>query len=157
MNDQTNPEAGLHPWLMVGLGSPHGSDRLGWDLVQLLQETRPEAWTIRMARVPTDVLDWLEGCQRLHLVDACPMFEQLGRVHRLLWPDAQILRNRTTTSHDYDVPQVLQLAQSLGQLPPEVVIWAIEVEASTRLDPTPDWMLAAARMITATEFCDKAV
>lgn len=132
---------------MVGIGSPHGNDRLGWDLSQLLAGQLPAPWAIRQARVPTDLLDWMQGCERLHLLDACPVVQEVGRVHRLEWPDARILQARTVTSHDYDVPQVLQLAERLGQLPVQVVVWAIEVDSDVDLVPIPSWMVAAACLI----------
>lgn len=147
MNDPQLRRLEFNRWLIVGIGSPTGNDRLGWDVSQFLAGQLPSPWTIRQARVPTDLLDWLEGCERLHLVDACPVVQEVGRVHRLEWPDPRILQSRTATSHDYDVPQVLRLAERLGQLPEQVVVWAIEVDADVDLVPAPNWMVVAAGVI----------
>ncbi len=136
-------------WLVVGIGSPHGSDRVGWDLADFLEQVLPAPWVVRQARVPTDLFDWIEGCSRLHVLDACPLIQQLGQVHRLEWPDHRILESRTATSHDYDLPQVLQLAQRLGQLPPQVVVWAIEVQENGYFE-SPTNLENVARFISDT-------
>lgn len=133
--------------LLVGIGSPHGSDRVGWVVADLLEPKLPSPWEVRRARVPTDLLDWIDGCGRLHLLDACPLIERVGTVHRLEWPDRRITESRTATSHDYDLPQVLQLAQRLGQLPQEVVVWAIEVAAGAPLEENAPWIDAVAHRI----------
>lgn len=121
--------------LVVGIGSPHGWDRIGWLVAEELQHRLSTGWQVRLARVPTDLLDWLEHCDRLHLIDACEVPSPTGSLLRLEWPDSRILQSRTQTAHDFDLPQVLQLADRLGQLPKQVVLWAVEVEPTNELGP----------------------
>lgn len=78
--------------LVVGVGSPHGDDQLGWLAADALEaallalraaapnapntplDARPldaSGWRVRRAATPSDLLDWLPGPQRLILIDAC--------------------------------------------------------------------------------------
>jgi hydrogenase maturation protease len=127
-------------WLVVGIGSPHGSDRLGWVVAEQLERQLPAPWQVRLARTPTDLLNWLEDCEHLHLLDACLRGQSSGRVHRFRWPDTRILEPRGETSHDFNLPQVLQLAQRLEQVPKKLVVWALEIGHAEELDPRPDWL-----------------
>ncbi|MBL8891071.1 MAG: hydrogenase maturation protease [Planctomycetaceae bacterium] len=120
--------------MVVGIGSPQGGDQIGWLIAADLERRRLPGWRVRSARVPTDLLDWFEHCERLHLIDACQFSIPAGQFMRLEWPDPRIQQIRARTSHDLDLPQVLQLAERLGQLPHQVVLWAIEIKGESLSD-----------------------
>lgn len=56
--------------LVVGVGSPHGDDQAGWRVADHVAAVLGGAIAVRKASVPHDVLDWCDGRERLHLVDA---------------------------------------------------------------------------------------
>ncbi len=58
---------------VVGIGSFHGDDRAGWEVIDRLSMRLSglSHVALRKAAVPHDVLDWLNPQLRLHLVDAC--------------------------------------------------------------------------------------
>lgn len=149
--------------LMVGLGSPHGDDQLGWLVAaQLQQRLRESAGTtvdvveVRRAAVPLDLLDWLEQVRQLHVCDACQRTDgTLDRVpprepvvHRLPWshgvadqPQPTALsttvlsRLRCQGTHDFGLVQTLQLAERVGRLPSQVTVWAVEGQAFAPGEP----------------------
>lgn len=92
--------------------------------------------SVRLATVPFDILDWMEGIDELHLIDACRSEQPAGTVRRLDWaeqreqivggPDDGILQLGGQSSHDFGLAQVLQLAEVTQRLPPKVIIWAID-------------------------------
>ncbi|HVA44800.1 MAG TPA: hydrogenase maturation protease [Pirellulales bacterium] len=129
--------------LIVGLGSPHGDDQIGWRVAERLALERESACgasglrgplapqadctiTIRTASSPADLLDWLEGVERLIVCDACQAVGSPGTVHCWRWPEAPLGRLRSSGSHDLSLAEVLTLAEELRSLPGEVIIWAVE-------------------------------
>lgn len=112
--------------IIVGLGSPHGDDQFGWLVAdRLVKETSRQLVTaavIRRAASPVQVLDWLDGCKRLFLVDAC-RGDLPGEFCSFGWPAAEIERLLGSGSHDYTISQALELASRLGNLPRECRLW----------------------------------
>ncbi len=127
------PEKKTKQRLLVGLGSHHGDDQVGWLLVEALG--KHTSFPVRLAAVPADLIHWLDGVDELFLCDACQGTKSIGSLHRWEYraesqPLEGTLKNvevlRSTSSHHLSLAAVLELAQSLGLLPERVVIWAIE-------------------------------
>ncbi|MCA9071825.1 MAG: hydrogenase maturation protease [Planctomycetaceae bacterium] len=123
--------------LFVGLGSPHGDDQIGWLVVDRLicVDDRPSGLVIRKATIPLDLLDWLDGIQRLVVCDAMEPTSTRVDLQHWTWCRAadkiptglltQLFRVRTGNSHDYQLAEVLDLANRLDKLPPRIEIWGI--------------------------------
>jgi hydrogenase maturation protease len=114
---------------VIGIGSPHGQDALGWLVVERLSKSKGLATQWILAKTPAEILDRCEGVDELHLVDAC-IGTGSGRLHRLQWPNDRMVDLRWTNTHGIDVPGALHLAAELGMLPASVTIWAIECEGN---------------------------
>jgi hydrogenase maturation protease len=108
---------------VVGVGSPHGDDQAAWRLVESLSELGPDAICLGD---PTGILDHLDDCRRLILVDACRSGAAGGAIRRLSWPDPSIGTSAGSSSHGLDVAAVLTLAENLGRLPGVVTLYVIE-------------------------------
>jgi hydrogenase maturation protease len=121
--------------LIVGIGSEHGDDRVGWIVAdklrrQLIANSNVE---VRTATVPLDLIDWLEGVDELQICDACESSGGDEEVHRFAWNDQSFVagsrgvftERRATGTHGFGVVEVLQLLKAMGRLPKSVVIWAI--------------------------------
>ncbi len=162
--------------LVVGIGSSHGTDTIGWEVARWLERESIAHWDVKLAMVPSDLLDWLDGRQALALIDAARLVELepdpqrnaafatepnaqgsvgigvvehdgvrraaavevraesdsstwLPRVTRLSWPDPRVIASFSSTVHDLNLTQVLQLADRLGWLPPRVELWAVHVDS----------------------------
>lgn len=141
--------------LVVGIGSPHGDDRAGWEtvrsLAQLLGETTERM--IRTAASPADLLDWLVGVRQLHVCDACRTRSPMGTVHRWIWAAETGVRESIgqchSSSHQIGVAAALELAETLGILPPEVIVWGIEGQEFGAERPVAREVLAAAQSAAA--------
>lgn len=148
-------EAGVT--LVVGLGSPHGDDQAGWLVADRLAAESDENVIVRRADTPLDLMAWLEGVQRLVVCDACAPAGQPGRVHRWTWPAEEpraggpgLAALKSLGSHDFDLPSVLRLAETLGQLPLTVIIFGIEAEACRpHTEPLAAVLAAIPRAVTA--------
>ena len=160
--------------LLVGIGSPHGDDQIGWrvadELVAALSKRdRQEwldTWRIHKAKSPLDLLNWLEADSRgpvRHLIicDACqsassPADICAGAIHCWSWPDEELPSVRFSGSHDLGLAAVLHLARALDRLPPRIDIWGVEVDRleratdlSSQLKRTPALVARRIRESTA--------
>lgn len=114
--------------LIVGLGSDFGDDRLGWIAAERLAEQLPTCRVCRV-RAPLDLLDHLDGVERLHVIDACRGAGPAGTIVRRDWPADDIATVRFVGTHDFGLVAALQLAERLQRLPPRVTIWCVEATA----------------------------
>lgn len=117
--------------LVVGIGSPHGHDRLGWSVALSLKQCQSDKCDVRIAMTPADLLDWLEGYDTLHLCDACQSHSsvdspQSAALHRWQWPDEHIQEQQWSGSHDLGLSNVLRLATQLGTAPSSIILWGLE-------------------------------
>ena len=121
----------LQRTLLVGIGSPHGDDQLGWLVADRVATcVKHDHIEIRRAASPTDLLDWLHGVNLLVICDACRGLRRVGEVHRWNWPTPELPALAWSGTHDLSLLAVLTLAQRLGRLPEQVVVWAMEAAAS---------------------------
>jgi hydrogenase maturation protease len=123
--------------LLVGIGSPHGDDQIGWLVADCVSDTlRAEVEIeVKKASSPSDLLDWLENVARLYVCDACQTPDSAIRstesslidsgLYRWQWPAPLETPLRSSGSHTFGLPQVLQLAQRLRILPENVVVYGI--------------------------------
>ncbi|MFY9253110.1 MAG: hypothetical protein WAO83_06630 [Fuerstiella sp.] len=75
--------------LLVAIGSPHGDDRVAWDVADLLASRLPGTVSTKKASVPVNMIDWIDGVKQLHIIDACDGGGQSGSLLRCEWqPDS---------------------------------------------------------------------
>jgi hydrogenase maturation protease len=117
----------LGPVRVVGVGSPVGDDALAWEAVRQLQRIREWASVIEFHAVAggQGLLDLLDACGTLLLIDALASDVTPGTIWRVEWPDPCIEFLRPGTTHHLRTAEALQLAATLDLLPPRVVIWAV--------------------------------
>jgi hydrogenase maturation protease len=78
------------------------------------------------------LLDMLDGKGTLFLIDALAPAGSPGAMHRFEWPDQRVEVLRPGSTHHLRPAEALQLAKTLGTLPPHVVVFGIEAAS---LDP----------------------
>lgn len=123
---------------VLGVGSPHGDDAAGWRVVERLRQRPGLAAQLRTIE-PSQLLDHLADCRCLILVDACHSNQPPGTIIRLQWPDSLLRFQRRRSSHALGLGDSLSLAETLGWLPPRVIVWGIEISQSEPgEDLTPD-------------------
>jgi hydrogenase maturation protease len=119
--------------LVVGVGSPHGDDRVGWEVIAELDAAlrlEPCPGPVRTCacdRPGAGLVALLRGAQRLVLVDAAYMPGDAAGALRWLRPE-RVRASVAASSHGFGVGQALALAQALGELPRDVQVLAIAGE-----------------------------
>ena len=116
-----------HGTVIIGLGSWHGDDRVGWRLVEWLCERREPTVPAFALEEPTRIIDYLDDCEHLVIVDACLSGAEPGTILRLTWPDPRFDQLRSDSSHSFGLGASLRLAERLRKLPRRVVVFAVEV------------------------------
>jgi len=113
--------------VVVGLGSPYGDDQAGWRLAEVLARSAELPARVIAVREATQLLNALRHCERLIAVDACRSGMPAGTVTHLYWPDPRIAVRHHRSTHGVGLFDVLKLAERLGDLPPSVEIFGIDV------------------------------
>lgn len=112
---------------VIGLGSPFGDDQAGWRVIDLLRaRALSDIDLIALDRPGQSLINWLPDVDWLILVDAVSSQTPLGTVMRL---DPECLDETSSgiSSHGLHIGKALQLASTLGCLPPRVDTYGIEV------------------------------
>ena len=115
------------PVVVVGLGSPHGDDQVGWRVIELLQRQENLPAKAIVVREGSDLVTNLEGCRRLIIIDACRSGSQIGSITQLRWPDPQIVEDSHRSMHGMTASQAMRLAEQLGRVPASVEVFAVEI------------------------------
>ena len=130
--------------LLAGIGSPYGSDRLGWQAVDLLGQAqwarRHPAWQWQITtldRPGTTLLDALQGVELAILLDA---LQAKGDGPRRLMPDELLSELAPLSGHALGLAETLQLGHQLDMLPEQLLIVGLPMGMS--LDPRvlSDWL-----------------
>ncbi|MBX3444572.1 MAG: hydrogenase maturation protease [Planctomyces sp.] len=111
--------------LVVGLGSPHGDDRIGWLVAEEIARRTRDDVAVRCLTLPVDVCTEMQGFERVVIIDACRMSDPIGAARRWTWPAPEIRLLRASGTHAIGLPESLALAERIGGLPPEVVVWGV--------------------------------
>lgn len=136
----------LRDLLVVGIGSPHGDDAIGWLMTQGLAQKSLAIRSVefhgravfRPLRTPLDLVDLLDGTlldktkgddrsARLVVIDAVVSPMPMGHLHVWVWPQIGWEMRRASGSHDIPLADALAIAERLGRLPPRVEILGINV------------------------------
>jgi hydrogenase maturation protease len=122
----------LRPLRIVGCGSAHGDDAVGWEVVRVLRASAQSLADVELYTVDSghQILDLLDGRGTLIVVDAVSSGRRPGTLHHLHWPDAGAETMHPGSTHALRPAWALRLAGALGILPPQVVIFGVEMTPS---------------------------
>jgi hydrogenase maturation protease len=135
--------------LAVGIGSHHGDDQVGWRVAEELARHGPAEVSVRLARAPADLLDWLPA-DSLILCDGCRGSGPVGCVRGWSWPDAPPSDGlRWSGTHQFGLGEVLLLADRMGLLPSRIAIWTVEVDSVVPGAPLSAQVAAAVPVVVA--------
>ena len=117
--------------LVLGVGNPlMGDDGAGVLAVQRLL-ARPDlpagVVVVDGGTAGLGLIPLIEGYRRLVLVDAVLMGEPPGTVRRFEWREARVAgREQALSLHQSDLADALALAEALGSLPAEVIVFGVQ-------------------------------
>ena len=114
--------------LVIGVGNEiRGDDRAGLAVIDRLAAAGVAAHLVRSDGDPLEMIDTWQGAERVVLVDAVSSGSSAGTIHRLDVGDGPLpalLASRST--HLFGIGEAVELARSLGKLPPAMLVYGIE-------------------------------
>lgn len=121
------------PIRIAGVGSPQGDDAVAWHAVRKLREHLGHLPGVKFHQLDggQQLLDLLDGHGTLCVIDAV-LGENVGTIHRFVWPDRRVEVMRPGSTHLMCPAEALELAATLKILPPHVLIFGVE---ATDFDP----------------------
>lgn len=142
---------------IVGLGNAWATDDgVGPAVIRALQSkempVQHQFSLFTLSYAAPELLDYMQGCELLILIDAVYSGQKPGTVHCHRW-QPNLLAERgieRVSMHGLGLGDMLALAQVLRQLPPCVVLWGVEA-ASTRPGPELSPLVAQAVPVVATK------
>jgi hydrogenase maturation protease len=121
--------------VIVGLGSPHGDDQLGWFAVDRLRARLPEGVAADKVRDGLELLERLGGQDSAVIIDAAAPAGQPGTIRSFVWPSPELAQCAPWSTHGLGLVDALRLAETLGRLPRRVSIYTIEARDTSPLAP----------------------
>jgi hydrogenase maturation protease len=124
---------------ILGIGSPFGDDRAGWEACALLRARRrvgalaSETEIRTLDRPGLLLVELLAGAESVILIDAVRSGAAIGAIHRLDG-DRPGRARPLLSSHAGGVMEAVDLARALGELPLRLQIFGIEADAANSRD-----------------------
>ncbi|MCS6912136.1 MAG: hydrogenase maturation protease [Myxococcales bacterium] len=115
--------------ILIGIGNKdRGDDGIGPAVVERVARQAPAGTVVRvLGGDAAGLLQAWEGAELAVVVDAAWSGRTPGTVHRLDATAAPLPASLGATStHGLGLAQAVELARALGQLPPRLVVYAIE-------------------------------
>ncbi|NDJ76607.1 MAG: hydrogenase maturation protease [Chloroflexi bacterium] len=115
--------------LILGVGNPlMGDDAFGIRVVEALQgvELPSDVDVVDGGTQGLGLVLVMEPYHRVIIVDAVQMGLPAGTIRRFAWQDVQVNAGQVLSLHQSDLAAALTLAEALGVLPPEVVIFGVQ-------------------------------
>ena len=72
--------------LIVGLGTPHGDDQVGWVAIDRLRPRLPTGIVAHRVRHGVELLEHFEGHERAVVIDAAAPSGRPGAIRSFVWP-----------------------------------------------------------------------
>jgi len=137
---------------VIGLGSPFGDDRVGWEVAERLaasaRVTKLGA-AVTLCRAPGGELPrLLARAEAAILVDAVRAGGLRGTVYRLWRPDPAVLAEAQVSSHGLSVRSAVELLQALGEGPQAWLLYGIDLGAGGAGELRRDPLVPAVDRVT---------
>jgi hydrogenase maturation protease len=144
--------------LVIGVGSPFGDDRIGWEVAAALEQvlhsgpaSRVGVRTCILDRPGAALLDALRGVRHAVIIDAAHGTDSAPGT--LQWLEQHAIGTMpSASSHGFGLAEALALGRALGALPPRVDVLAVSggrFEGETLSEAVMRAVPAAVRAIEA--------
>lgn len=143
--------------LIVGLGSPHGDDQVGWAAVDRLRPRLPGGMSAHKVRDGLELLDCLKGHDLAVVIDAAAPAGRPGLVRSFNWPCVELTQCALWSTHGLGLVEALQLAEVMGQLPRHVSIYTIEGRDTSPVASLSDEVERQINVVVENVLADVAV
>ena len=120
---------------IIGVGSQHGNDKLGFEALQLLKEDKQLSSYANVNYVSitspgTQLIDALKETDYAIIIDAIAIHDEPGKLLKLNANEITTL-NPTLSSHGLGVIESIKLGQALKQIPQNIVLMGLNTDGNS--------------------------
>jgi len=141
--------------LIVGFGSYHADDQIGWMVVDQLQSLDTISSTVSFLKIAGNAMAWLslvEVDTQLIFIDAVLSEKAPGFIHHQEFTTDLPLTPSSFSSHGLGLVESLKLAQSLNLLNKPSIFYGIEIDTVAPLGSfSQDVLKAIPEVVTQVE------
>lgn len=113
---------------VIGVGSSFVDDHIAYEVIQLLQQALLPSVTLQYYDRPGwYLLEYMQGFDTVHLIDAIISNQPIGTLHRYEGIEYFQTQNTLLSSHSFGLAETLLLGKTLNQLPAQLIIHGIEI------------------------------
>jgi len=119
---------------VLGIGSPFAEDRVGWEVIKLLQKDsvltnypKEKLLISYHDRPGLRLIELMEKAKTVFLIDAVRSETTEGRLHCFKNKDLLNMKE-TCSSHSFDIAHAIEIAKALNVLPKQIVFYGIEIK-----------------------------
>lgn len=122
----------FHPILVVGIGNPHrGDDAVGVLVARRLQALQlPDVSVIESNGDASKLMAAWENYPAVILIDAVVSGQKTGTLYKW-FVDSEPIPSEifAASTHSLGIAQAIELARSLDQIPPQMIVYGIEIHS----------------------------
>lgn len=114
--------------LIIGIGNEHrGDDGVGIAVARKMKHALPQISVIEQSGEGTALLEAWRDAEMVVVIDAVFSGGTPGTVHRFDAHEGALPTKRfRSSSHEFGLPQAVELARILNMLPPHLIIYGVE-------------------------------
>lgn len=119
--------------LILGIGSPFGDDRLGWEVVHGLQQKKAlQAYSTQQLqfmscdRPGLNLLSLMQNARTVFLIDAVRTGAKAGSLFYLENEEIKTI-NSIQSTHEFGMANTIEMGKTLNLLPQNLILYGIEV------------------------------
>lgn len=121
---------------IVGIGSPFGDDRVGWEVIKLLEKNeniQKNHSNIHLScceRLGIDLFEQTQDANQIILIDAVKTGAAIGTCHQFHLNEIEQLYSSIST-HGLGIGYFVKLMRELQSVPPNIILYGIEIDKIT--------------------------
>jgi hydrogenase maturation protease len=112
--------------VIIGIGSPFGADRAGWDVIDYIDEHHANRCKLVKVDNAAKLLPYMNANDHVIMIDAIRGRADQARIVQIGIDDIADTIDRFS-SHGIGIADVLRLATTLGQLPERLMILGLNI------------------------------
>ncbi len=125
-------------FVVIGIGNPYrGDDAAGLCIAQQLMDKVPEGVSVlvNFGEI-SELLDLMKDAKTVILLDAVKSGSETGRIFRFDATEQKMpVEYFRFSTHAFSIPEAIELARVLGQLPSKVIVYGVEGKGFEIGDP----------------------
>ncbi|MEX0704101.1 MAG: hydrogenase maturation protease [Planctomycetales bacterium] len=115
-------------YCILALGSPHGDDRVAWQVAENLSAEPALSGRVHKLASPFEIVEHFENGAAVVVIDVSVSGSLAGMVRRIDGDRLKELPAERRSTHGGSLADALRLAEALGRRPARLVVLAVEIE-----------------------------